>query len=64
MNDLFLYKTPDTPTRQVYTIRPYLSADERAVYELCRTMYIAKNSSNCESLDSSLQTYPDLVGDV
>nr|CAG4647690.1 EOG090X01OH [Moina brachiata]SVE92862.1 EOG090X01OH [Moina brachiata] len=64
MNDLFLYKTPDTPTRQVYTIRPFLSSDERTVYDLCRSLYVSRKSSSCENVENSLQTYPDLVGDV
>ncbi|CAH1990493.1 unnamed protein product [Acanthoscelides obtectus] len=34
-NDLFVYKVPDIPTNSVFTIRPYLSTDEKAVYEVC-----------------------------
>lgn len=28
VNDLFLYKSPETPNNKVYTIRPYLHPDE------------------------------------
>lgn len=34
-NDLFIYKVPDVPTCRVYTIRPYLPADEEQVYNVC-----------------------------
>ncbi|XP_008547442.1 protein O-GlcNAcase isoform X1 [Microplitis demolitor] len=34
-NDLFVYKAPEVPTSTIYTIRPYLPADEDAVYALC-----------------------------
>lgn len=64
MNDLFHYKSPETPTRQVYTIRPYLASDERNVYDLCRRLHLARfSSSNCD-LENSLHSFPDLIGDV
>lgn len=31
-NDLFIYKAPEVPSSKIYTIRPYLSSDEEAVY--------------------------------
>lgn len=34
-NDLFVYKAPDVPTSKIFTIRPYLPADEAQVYEVC-----------------------------
>ncbi|XP_019868330.1 protein O-GlcNAcase isoform X2 [Aethina tumida] len=34
-NDLFVYKVPDVPTCRVFTVRPYLSSDEEAVYDVC-----------------------------
>ncbi|XP_043473456.1 protein O-GlcNAcase isoform X1 [Leptopilina heterotoma] len=34
-NDLFVYKAPEVPTSEIYTIRPYLSSDEDAVYAVC-----------------------------
>lgn len=33
-SDLFLYKAPDSPSSQVYTIRPFLPSDEESVYNL------------------------------
>lgn len=35
-NDLFVYKAPEVPTSKVYTIRPYLPADEQKIYAVCR----------------------------
>ena len=63
-NDLFLYKSPETPTRQVYTIRPYLATDERMLYELCRKLYIGRFTDANNDLERALHSYPDLVGDV
>nr|CAG4638272.1 EOG090X01OH [Cyclestheria hislopi] len=63
-NDLFLYKSPDTPTRQVYTIRPYLPSDERTVYNLCHKLYLSRFGNGNEQLNVALHSYPDLVGDV
>ncbi|XP_033207412.1 protein O-GlcNAcase isoform X2 [Belonocnema kinseyi] len=37
-NDLFVYKAPEIPTSKIYTIRPYLPADEDAVYAVCNRM--------------------------
>ncbi|XP_029047484.2 protein O-GlcNAcase isoform X3 [Osmia bicornis bicornis] len=34
-NDLFVYKAPEVPTSKIYTIRPYLTSDEHAVYSVC-----------------------------
>lgn len=34
-NDLFMYKVPEMPTNRVFTIRPYLPADEEIVYNVC-----------------------------
>lgn len=48
----------EIPLTKVYTIRPFLHADEREVYEVClRTCSDASNPSNAFSV------YPDLVGD-
>ncbi|XP_076367728.1 O-GlcNAcase isoform X1 [Tachypleus tridentatus] len=58
VSDLFLYKAPDTPSDKVYTIRPYLSSDEAAIFEVCR--------KTCDDgLDGSdvFPDYPDLIGD-
>lgn len=56
--DLFLNHPPAVMHNQVYTIRPYLSADEAAVYEVCR--------KTCDDgLDGTeiFPNYPDLIGD-
>ena len=63
-NDLFLYKTPETPTRQVYTIRPYLSADSEMLYALCRKLYVARFSDESHELEMALDSYPNLIGDM
>ena len=66
VNDLFLYKSPETPTRKVYTIRPYLASDRIGVYDLCRRLHIARfgaSTTSCD-LDTTLHSFPDLIGDV
>lgn len=45
-SDLFLYKAPDSPSSQVYTIRPYLPSDEESVYDLS-----FKSSTSESSMD-------------
>ncbi|XP_042909994.1 protein O-GlcNAcase isoform X1 [Parasteatoda tepidariorum] len=58
VNDLFLYKSPETPNNRIYTIRPYLLTDESQVYDVCR--------KTCDDgLDGSevFPEYPDLIGD-
>ncbi|CAL8115404.1 unnamed protein product [Orchesella dallaii] len=37
--DLYLYKAPDIPGSQTFTIRPYRSSDEAAVYKICTMTY-------------------------
>nr|SVE83515.1 EOG090X01OH [Daphnia pulex] len=64
VNDLFLYKSPETPTRQVYTIRPYLASDERSVYELSRRLYIARLGAAYCDMEKTLHSYPNLLGDI
>jgi protein O-GlcNAcase/histone acetyltransferase len=39
VGDLFLYKAPESPSSQIYTIRPYLASDETSVYEVCRKAF-------------------------
>ncbi|GFY71709.1 protein O-GlcNAcase [Trichonephila inaurata madagascariensis] len=58
VNDLFLYKPPETPNNKIYTIRPYLPTDETQVYNVCRR--------TCDDgMDGSevFPEYPDLIGD-
>ena len=57
VNDLFLYKPPESPSSKIYTIRPYLSSDESQVYEICRKT-IDDGKENCE-----FNQFPDLIGD-
>jgi len=64
VNDLFHYKSPETPTRQVYTIRPFLASDERNVYDLCRRLHLARFSATHCDLENSLHSFPDLIGDM
>lgn len=64
VNDLFLYKTPETPTRQVYTIRPYLASDERNVYQLCHRLHIARTGANFCDMEKIFHSYPNLLGDM
>ncbi|XP_050068295.1 protein O-GlcNAcase [Anopheles maculipalpis] len=35
-NDLFLYKTPETSSVRLYTIRPYTFSDEATLYDICQ----------------------------
>ncbi|XP_076762046.1 O-GlcNAcase isoform X2 [Xylocopa sonorina] len=34
-NDLFVYKAPEVPSSKIYTIRPYVTSDEDAIYTVC-----------------------------
>ncbi|GAB0086403.1 O-GlcNAcase [Sergentomyia squamirostris] len=34
-NDLFLYKLPDSPSSNFFTVRPYVFTDEDTVYSIC-----------------------------
>jgi protein O-GlcNAcase / histone acetyltransferase len=53
-NDLFLYKLPETPTLNLFTIRPYLYTDETDVYNVCHKTY--HDGSDCtEMFPDSLQ---------
>jgi protein O-GlcNAcase / histone acetyltransferase len=53
-NDLFLYKLPETPTLNLFTIRPYLYTDETDVYNVCHNTY--HDGSDCtEMFPDSLQ---------
>ncbi|KAH8340572.1 hypothetical protein KR059_001267 [Drosophila kikkawai] len=39
-NDLFVYKLPEKPTTNYYLLRPYCSADEENVSEVCTRTYL------------------------
>ena len=57
VSDLFSYKAPESPSSQIYTIRPYLPSDESPVYEICRKMYALEREN------ISFEEMSDFVGD-
>lgn len=57
--DLYLYKAPDIPNTQTYTIRPYRTTDEAAVYKIC-TMTFRDGLSAADEF----ARLPDLPGDL
>ncbi|XP_028967383.1 protein O-GlcNAcase [Galendromus occidentalis] len=58
VNDLFLYKAPDTPNSKTYSIRPYAAADEEAVYMVCNKTCIDGEDGTME-----FEGYPNLIAD-
>ncbi|KAL7877585.1 hypothetical protein SRHO_G00042280 [Serrasalmus rhombeus] len=57
-NDLFYQPPPSMPTSKIYSIRPYFTEDEAAVYKICKEIY----TEGCEEIPFSDQE-PDLIGD-
>ena len=57
VNDLFLYRAPDSPSSHIFNIRPYTSADEQHVYDVCRKTSLASSD------DYLFNDVPDLIGD-
>ena len=57
VSDLFLYKPPESPSSQIYTIRPYLTSDESSVYEVCRKTYALEREN------TAFEEMSDFVGD-
>jgi len=57
-NDLFLYQYPDTPTTQLYSIRPYRESDSDAVHNVALRTWD-------DGMDASADyaSHPMLVGD-
>jgi len=55
VNDLFLYKPPDSPSSHIFNIRPYLPSDEPFVYDVCRKTSLTD--------EDSFNDLPDLIGD-
>ncbi|XP_059615750.1 protein O-GlcNAcase-like [Phlebotomus argentipes] len=56
-NDLFLYKLPDAPSSNFYTVRPYVFTDEEAVYSICHKT--CRDGSDCSELfPENLQGIP------
>jgi hypothetical protein len=57
--DLYLYKVPEVPNDQIYTIRPYQSNDEAGVYKVCLSSF-----KDGLSAADDLGDYPKFAGDV
>ncbi|ODN00482.1 Protein O-GlcNAcase [Orchesella cincta] len=57
--DLYLYKAPDIPGSQTYTIRPYRSSDEASVYKICSMTY-----NDGLSAADEFARIPDLPGEI
>uniref|UniRef100_A0AAR2JPP6 GH84 domain-containing protein n=1 Tax=Pygocentrus nattereri TaxID=42514 RepID=A0AAR2JPP6_PYGNA len=57
-NDLFYQPPPSMPTSKIYSIRPYFTEDEAAVYKICKEIY----TEGCDEIPFSDQE-PDLIGD-
>jgi len=57
-NDLFLYQYPDTPTTQLYSIRPYRESDSEAVHNVALRTWD-------DGMDASVDytSHPSLVGE-
>uniref|UniRef100_A0A1L8E3Q4 protein O-GlcNAcase n=2 Tax=Nyssomyia neivai TaxID=330878 RepID=A0A1L8E3Q4_9DIPT len=56
-NDLFLYKLPDSPSSNFYTVRPYVFTDEESVYSICHKT--CRDGSDCSELfPENLQGIP------
>lgn len=47
-NDLFIYKLPETPVLQLFSIRPYIHTDESSVYKICHET--CRDGSDCTEL--------------
>lgn len=47
-NDLFTYKLPDSPSTNVYNIRPYAHTDEKELYAICHKT--CRDGSDCSEL--------------
>lgn len=62
-NDLFIYKLPDAPTANFFTIRPYSHMDESEVYCICHKT--CRDGSDCTVLfPETMQSIPSdrLIG--
>lgn len=56
-NDLFIYKLPETPTLNFYSIRPYHDLDEAAIFKICHQT--CRDGSDCSELfPPNLQEIP------
>lgn len=53
-NDLFIYRLPDTPTLNFFSVRPYNNLDESEIYKICHKT--CRDGSDCTDLfPSNLQ---------
>ncbi|XP_049287177.1 protein O-GlcNAcase [Anopheles funestus] len=59
-NDLFLYKTPETSSVRLYSIRPYTFSDETTLYDICH-----KTANDGDVLDArpTQSTLTHLIAD-
>ena len=57
-NELFAYSVVDSPGSKLYSIRPYLPRDEKAVYHICNLTC----NDGCKAPDVFLD-FPDLIPD-
>uniref|UniRef100_A0A4Y0BTA9 N-acetyltransferase domain-containing protein n=1 Tax=Anopheles funestus TaxID=62324 RepID=A0A4Y0BTA9_ANOFN len=59
-NDLFLYKTPETSSVRLYSIRPYTFSDEATLYDICH-----KTANDGDVLDArpTQSTLTHLIAD-
>lgn len=55
-NDLFIYKLPETPTLNFYSIRPYNNLDEADVFKICHQT--CRDGSDCSEL------FPDYLQEI
>ena len=57
INDLFLYKSPDSSSSHHFNIRHFQQSDEQSVYYICRKASLASTD------DYLFKDVPDLIGD-
>lgn len=57
-NDLFIYKLPDVPTVNFYSIRPFVRLDEREVYSICHRTCRDGMTDCTELFPENLQEMP------
>ena len=58
-NDLFVYKTPETPLSSHFIIRPYLEEDRSKLYDV-----ILKTADDGKDASELYSSHPDLKGDL
>lgn len=58
ISDLFVYKPPDSPSSQCFTIRPYFAPDEVMTYKIYN-----KGILNSYESHENFKPYPELLAD-